>query len=159
MSGVEGFAADYAFMIQALLDLYDASLERGWLEWAVRLQEIFDERYFDEERAGYLSVSEKEGILSIREDHDGAEPAPGSVAAMNLVRLAGLTGDRARRERAEAVVAGVLPVLAAQPIALPQMLAAMDALLASPSQAVIAAGDDWAAAGAGFRRVLYHPIG
>ncbi|KAJ3047510.1 spermatogenesis-associated protein 20, partial [Rhizophlyctis rosea] len=44
---VEGFADDYAFLVQGLLDLYEANFEERWLEWAVELQETQDKLFWD----------------------------------------------------------------------------------------------------------------
>lgn len=49
-----GFADDYAFMIRGLLDLYEASLDEQWLEWAVQLQNKLDELLWDKEGIGYF---------------------------------------------------------------------------------------------------------
>ena len=48
-SAVEGFADDYAFVIQGLLDLYEASFDVRWLKFALELQETQDRLFFDEE--------------------------------------------------------------------------------------------------------------
>ena len=54
-SEVEGFADDYAFVIQGLLDLYEASFDVRWLQFAIELQETQDRLFFDQERGGYFS--------------------------------------------------------------------------------------------------------
>ena len=45
---VAGFADDYAFVIQGLLDLYEADFDIGWLQFALELQETQDTLFFDE---------------------------------------------------------------------------------------------------------------
>ena len=52
-----GFADDYVFMIRGLLDLYEASLDEQWLEWAVQLQNKLDELLWDKEGIGYFMVT------------------------------------------------------------------------------------------------------
>src|SRR5947209_3059049 len=47
-SAIEGFADDYALLIQALLDLYEASFDVGWLRWAIELQETRSEEHTSE---------------------------------------------------------------------------------------------------------------
>ncbi|KAJ3089710.1 spermatogenesis-associated protein 20 [Quaeritorhiza haematococci] len=88
-SDVEGFADDYAFMIQALLDLYEATFNEKWLSWAVDLQKKQDELFWDSVEGGYFSGSkdEKRILLRLKEDHDGAEPSPNSITVSNLLRL------------------------------------------------------------------------
>ena len=56
---VEGFADDYAFVIQGLLDLYEASFDVEWLKFAVELQETQDRLFFDEKNGGYFTTSGK----------------------------------------------------------------------------------------------------
>ena len=88
-SDIEGFADDYAFVIQGLLDLYEASFDVEWLKFAVELQETQDRLFFDEKNGGYFSTSGKDQsvFLRMKDDNDGAEPAASSVAALNLLRL------------------------------------------------------------------------
>ena len=50
-----GFAEDYAFLIQGLLDLYETNFELTWLQWATELQTIMDLLFWDEEGGGYFS--------------------------------------------------------------------------------------------------------
>src|SRR3989475_2893055 len=59
-SDIEGFADDYAFVIQGLLDLYEASFDVEWLKFAVELQETQDRFFFDEKTGGYFSTSGKD---------------------------------------------------------------------------------------------------
>src|SRR6184192_4526690 len=47
-SDIEGFADDYAFVIQGLLDLYEVSLEVEWLKFAIELQRMQDDLFYDE---------------------------------------------------------------------------------------------------------------
>ena len=81
----------------------------------------------------------------MKEDHDGAEPSPNSVAALNLLRLAQFTGQDDFRERALKTLAAFADQLTKAPTALPQMLVALDASLAKPRQIVIAGPRDSAA--------------
>lgn len=49
-----GFLEDYAFVVRGLLDLYEASLESAWLEWALRLQDTQDRLFWDARGGGYF---------------------------------------------------------------------------------------------------------
>src|SRR5207244_5872322 len=88
-SDIEGFADDYAFVIQGLLDLYEGSFDVAWLKFAIELQETQDRLFFDEKCGGYFSTSgkDKSVVLRMKDDNDSAEPAASSVAALNLLRL------------------------------------------------------------------------
>ena len=69
--------------------------------------------------------------MRLKEDYDGAEPAPSSVAASNLLRLDGLMPG-AYRERARRTLEAFRFRWRETPEALPQMLCALDSLLAPP---------------------------
>ena len=139
-SAVEGFADDYAFVIQGLFDLYEASFDIGWLQFAIELQETQDRLFFDEERGGYFSGTGKDAsiLLRMKEDNDSAEPAPSSVAALNLLRLAQIRNDASAYERAEKTIEAFAPQIGHFPSAMPQMLVALDLTLSNPRQIVIA---------------------
>src|SRR3989441_4097906 len=66
-SDIEGFADDYAFVIQGLLDLYEASFDIEWLKLAVELQDMQDRLFFDEKSGGLFSTSGKEISVVLRE--------------------------------------------------------------------------------------------
>ncbi len=139
---VEGFADDYAFLIQGLLDLYAAGFDLADLRWAEQLQARQDELFLDRETGGYFSsgAHDPNVLLRMKEDHDGAEPSASSVSALNLARLATLTGRDELRAQAAATVAAF--GASAQPERLaqtmPLLLAALDTLSEEPRQIVIA---------------------
>jgi len=139
-SDIEGFADDYAFVIQGLLDLYEASFDVEWLKFAIQLQEMQDRLFFDEKNGGYFSTSGKDEsvFLRMKDDNDGAEPAASSVAALNLLRLARLTDDKKMAEHARKTVNAFAMTLSHFPSAMPQMLTALDYALSKPRQIVIA---------------------
>jgi uncharacterized protein YyaL (SSP411 family) len=147
---VQGFAEDYAFLIQGLLDLYEASFDIGWLQWAESLQNRMDAEFWDPGRGGYWNAPASDGslVLRLKEDYDGAEPAPSSVAAMNLLRLAGLLQRNDLREKGRATLDAFRAQWTKLPQALPQMLCALELALEPPRHVVIAgspASDDFRA--------------
>jgi len=143
-SDIEGFADDYAFVIQGLLDLYETSFDVEWLKLAVELQETQDRFFFDEKNGGYFSTSGKDEsvFLRIKDDNDGAEPAASSVAALNLLRLAQFRDDKQIAERARKTTDTFATTLSHFPSAMPQMLVALDYSLSKPRQIVIAGRKD-----------------
>src|SRR4029077_10305975 len=54
-SNIEGFAYEYAFVIQGAVDLYEVSFEVEWLKFAIELQETQVRLFFDEKAGGYFS--------------------------------------------------------------------------------------------------------
>ena len=139
-SEVPGFAEDYAFLVAGLLDLYEADFDPAHLAWALELHEKMNALFFDEEHGGYFSTSgaDPNVLVRMKEDYDGAEPSPGSIAAANGLRLAQLTNDPKLRERGERTLNAASEQLVNLPSAAPQMLCALDAWLAKPRQIVIA---------------------
>ena len=143
-SDIEAFADDYAFVIQALLDLYEASFDIEWLKFAMELQETQDRLFFDEKNGGYFSTSGKDEsvFLRMKDDNDGAEPAASSVAALNLLRLSQFRDDKQMAQRARKTIDAFATTLSHFPSAMPQMLLALDYSLSKPRQIVIAGKKD-----------------
>ena len=121
-SNIEGFADDYAFVVQGLLDLYEASFDVEWLRFAKQLQEMQDRLFFDEKNGGYFSNSGQDESVFVRmkDDNDGAEPAASSIAARNLLRLLQIYDDPKMAERAKKTV----NAFCNDPFAVPQRYAA-----------------------------------
>ncbi|HMJ06047.1 MAG TPA: thioredoxin domain-containing protein [Chthoniobacterales bacterium] len=139
-SAVEAFADDYAFVIQGLLDLYEASFEVEWFKFALDLQATQDRLFYDHANGGYFSGTGADPsiLLRMKEDNDGAEPAASSIAASNLLRLAQIRADETLRARAEKTIAAFSATLMRGPSAMPQMLVALAQSLGTGRQIVIA---------------------
>jgi uncharacterized protein len=139
-SDIEGFADDYAFVVQGFIDLYEASFDIEWLKFAVELQETQDRLFFDEKNGGYFSTSgkDKSVVLRMKDDNDSAEPAASSVAALNLLRLAQFRDDKQLAARARKTIGAFAPTISHFASAMPQMLVALDYSLGKPRQIVIA---------------------
>ena len=135
-----GFAEDYAFLIQGLLDLYEATFSIRWLQWASHLQVIMDRLFWDEEGGGYFSSAEGDPHLLVRlkEDYDGAEPSANSVASLNLLRLARMLGNTGAETKAGRIAALSGHTLERMPGAVPQLLVAISYGLTNGRQIVIA---------------------
>jgi uncharacterized protein len=143
-SDIEGFADDYAFVIQGLLDLYEASFDIEWLKFATQLQQTQDRLFFDEKNGGYFSTSGKDDsvFLRMKDDNDSAEPAASSVVALNLLRLSQFRGDKQMRERAKKTIDAFAGTLSHFASAMPQILVAVDFSLSKPRQIAIAGKPD-----------------
>lgn len=136
-----GFASDYAFMIQGLLDLYDASLDTQWLAWALDLQASQDQLFWDTTKGGYFNAAASDPHLLLRNKDidDEAEPSANSIAALNLLRLGRLLDDNTKQHQAEKLLGAFSSQLNNTPSVSPQMLVAA-AYSLSPSQQVVIAG-------------------
>jgi hypothetical protein len=139
-AGVDGLLEDYAFLVQAFLDLYEASFDPRWLRLAARLQTTQDTLFWDQKDGAYFSTREDAAHLLARmkEDYDGAEPAANSVSAMNLLRLWQLLENDAWREKADATFRALSGRVARSGAAVPQLVAALDFRESTPKQIVIA---------------------
>ncbi len=107
---IPGLASDFAAMIRAALALYEATTERTYLERALAWQSAFDAHYADPETGGYYLSADDAGDLLLRphSTQDDATPNPNAVAASNLVRLAGQSGDDRWRAQADRLIEGIL---------------------------------------------------
>jgi hypothetical protein len=139
-----GFAEDCAFIVQAWLDLYDATFDTKWIGLAEGLQGAMDAGFWDEEKGGYFNspAGAADVVVRLKEDYDGAEPAATSVAALNLFRLSSLTGDLGTRDRGRRAIAAFRGRWEAAPHAMPQLLCAFESALEPPRHVVISGSPD-----------------
>ena len=138
-AAIDGYAEDYACMIFGLLELFQASGDPQWLAWARQLQARQDELFLDAVGGGWFSTTGRDPSVLVRmkEDYDGAEPAPSSVAALNLLALAQLTGERVSADRATDALASFGGRLDEMGRAVPLMACALSTSLAEGEQIVI----------------------
>jgi uncharacterized protein len=146
-AAIEGYAEDYAYLIFGLLEVFQASGDPQWLAWSRELQARQDELFWDAEGGGWFSTTgtDPSVLVRMKEDYDGAEPAPSSVSAMNLLTLAHLTGERACTDRAMEAIASFGGRLEEQGRAVPLMAAALSMSIAEGEQIVILGPRDAAA--------------
>jgi uncharacterized protein YyaL (SSP411 family) len=124
---IPAFATDYAFFVEALLDLYEATFEPRYFREAVRLHGVFEAEFAGAGGAYYLSAADHDGlILRPVESYDGATPSSNSVAAMNLLRLHAWTGEERYRRRADEVLAAFSALVERAAPAFPRLLGAVD---------------------------------
>ncbi|HSI04953.1 MAG: thioredoxin domain-containing protein [Myxococcota bacterium] len=131
---------DYTFVIQGLLELFEATGEVEWLDFARGLQGQLDQQFWDAEGGGYfLSAADAEVLIRRdKPDYDGAEPSGNSVGCRNLLRLHQLTDDESYHVRAKALLSAFAFQLRRAAFAVPAMLAALDWFHGEPLQIVVA---------------------
>jgi uncharacterized protein YyaL (SSP411 family) len=101
-----GYLDDYAFFVEGLLDLYEATFDRRWLAEALRLNDDMITHFWDESGGGFFFTADdsEKLILRNKDSHDGAIPAGNSVALMNLLRLSLMLGRADLRDKAERTI-------------------------------------------------------
>ncbi|KAK1882084.1 Spermatogenesis-associated protein 20, partial [Dissostichus eleginoides] len=124
---ISGFLDDYAFLVSGLLDLYEASLQTQWLQWAEQLQLRQDVLFWDQQDGGYFCSDPNDTsiLLQLKKDQDGAEPSANSVSASNLLRLSHYMGRHDWLLRSEQLLAAFSDRLQRVPVALPEMVQAL----------------------------------
>jgi uncharacterized protein YyaL (SSP411 family) len=128
---VQGMQSDYAYLIYGLLNLHHADGDTGWLDWAVALQKIEDDRFWDTQAGGYFLDNNSDGTLLFRskEYDDMAMPSGNSIAALNLLRLGEILRRPDYTDRGRAVIRSAGTIIKRSPFTMPQMLVALDASL------------------------------
>jgi hypothetical protein len=119
--------ADYAYLANGLLDLFEADGDADWACAALALVRTADRHFRDERGTGwYLTSDDHEQLITRPRDlFDGALPASNAVLTEALVRLAALTEDEALRSGAERAIAAVEPLVGASPSAFARALLAL----------------------------------
>jgi uncharacterized protein YyaL (SSP411 family) len=137
------YLEDHAFLLEALLTLYESSFEARWFAEAQALAETTIERFGDPERGGfYATASDHEELIARRKEvGDHPIPSGNSSAALGLLRLAALTGERRYEAAAEDVFALFAKPATQHPDAFAHLLRALDLHL-SPTREVALVGDD-----------------
>ncbi len=99
-AALPAYLDDYAFLIWGLIELYEATFEPDYLDRALYLNRDMLE-YFEDPAGGLFLYGEDSEQLIIRpkDVYDGAMPSGNSVAALNMLRLARMTGNKGLEEK------------------------------------------------------------
>ncbi|MDG6224611.1 MAG: thioredoxin domain-containing protein [Candidatus Thermoplasmatota archaeon] len=140
-STIDGFLEDHSFMVQALLDLYEATLKEEHLKEALSLNRLTIERFQDEDRGGFFQISPGHEALMMRnkEAYDGAIPSGNSVQMLNLVRIARMTGDHSLEGIARMTGRAFSEEIGRSPSSFAYLLCALD-MAVGPSKEIVIAG-------------------
>ena len=136
---IRGFLTDHAFLVEGLLDLYEADFDKRWLEEAVRLGKAMVTHFWDEkDGAFHSSASHHEKLITrSKKFYDGAVPSGNSVAFLDLLRLQEFTGDKVFEgpvEKFKGIAAGLLARAAHLH---PQLLCGVEYILQQPLEIVV----------------------
>jgi uncharacterized protein len=139
---IPGYLDDHAYLVEALLTLYEATFDPRWFGEARALADAMIERFADEERGGFFTTAadHPEGFARQKDLDDSPVPAGGSAAAFGLLRLARLTGEPEYERRALGVLRVLAPIVGRHPHGFGHALQAIDFHLA-PVREVAIAGD------------------
>ena len=130
----------YAFQLDGVIQLYEATLNPMLLDFAIELAEAMIAKFYDPANGGFWQSPAGTGdlILRVKDDYDGAEPSGNSVATLALLKLAAITGRDDFRSAAEATLQLFAHRLQNQPAGLAFLLHAVDFWLDEPRRVVIA---------------------
>jgi uncharacterized protein YyaL (SSP411 family) len=130
----------YAFLLDGVIQLYEATLEPKHLDFAIALAETMVAKFYDAENGGFWQspAAANDLILRMKDDYDGAEPSGNSVATLALLKLAAITDRQDFRKPAEATLRLFATRLERIPQAMPYLLHALDFWLDEPRRVVIA---------------------
>ena len=136
---VPGFLDDYAFLANALLDLYEFAFVPRYLERAMQLVDLIFEKFWDD--GLYFTPSDGERLVHRpRAPHDNAWPSGISTSVFAFLRLYELTGKDHYRDRAEHVFRTYGGAAAKNPFGFAHLLAALDFMQRGPLE-IVFAGD------------------
>ncbi|MDF1825955.1 MAG: thioredoxin domain-containing protein [Verrucomicrobiales bacterium] len=142
-AGLTAHLEDYAFMIAALLDVYETTFEIRYLDRALSFQAIMDEFFRDAEEGGYFTVARDAEQLIVRAKklYGGAIPSGNAVAMGNLVRLYRMTGQAQFATRSEELIRAFSAEVENNAMIYPLVLSALDFQF-GPSFEIVMSGED-----------------
>jgi uncharacterized protein YyaL (SSP411 family) len=125
---LNGYLEDYAYLIDALVSLYEATFDPRWVQSAEELARMMVEQFWDDAAGGfYFTGKDHESLIARTKDpHDNATPSGNAMAVTGLLRLHKLTGRPEWLDKAEKTLQLYRGLLTDAPLAAGQMLIALD---------------------------------
>jgi len=143
-AAIPGTIEDYAFFVNGLLDLYEATFQIEYLKRGIDLAEGMVSLFWDEADGGFFFTANDAEKLLFRqkEIYDGAIPSGNSIAALVLVRLSRLTLQEPWEKKLEVLFEIFAGQIAGRPSGHAQMMTAFDFAIGPSREIVIAASSE-----------------
>lgn len=143
VSRLPGYLDDYAFTANALVDVYEATFNRTWLEAATRLADELLAHFWDEAGGRFFFSSDAHTNLLVRTapSFDGAEPSGNSIAALALQRLAHHLEQPHYQDAAAKLLETHAERMRSSPQGFLRMLCAADFMVYPPLEVAVAGHD------------------
>ncbi len=141
---LDAYLDDYAYLVNALVTLYESTFNENWINEAVRLADILLARFADQARGGfYFTADDHEQLIARNKDlHDSSVPSGNAMAATALLRLGKLCGRSDYLSAAEGALLAGLSVMERSPTAAGQLLIALDMYIGPMPEIVIVGPDN-----------------
>jgi uncharacterized protein YyaL (SSP411 family) len=136
---LNGYLEDYAYVIEGLLAVYEATFELHFFTQARELANTMIARFWDGQDGGfYFTSSDHEELITRTKDYfDNATPSGNSVASMVLLKLGLLTQDQEYSQRAVSILRSLRPAMTRYSGAFGYLLSAADFYLCEPKEIAI----------------------
>lgn len=139
-SHLNGYLPDYAFLVAALIDVYESSFELSYLKHALEINDLLLQKFWDDNQGGFFFTSSDHEKLLVRtrNSYDNPIPSGNSIAVSNLLRLSEFTSNHFFKEKAEQTVKLYAKQVEKSPTAFAVLLSALDFFWGKPKEIVIA---------------------
>ena len=140
---IHAYLEDHAFLLEALITLYESTFDPRWYGSAVALADALINRFVDSEHGGFFTTAEDQHQLPVRRKdlEDSPIPSGNSAVAFGLLRLSLLSGEGSYERYALGVLRLLYPLASRHPHAFGHLLQAADFCLA-PVQEIAIVGPE-----------------
>lgn len=138
-AAIDGFLDDYAYMIYALLELYQTTFRTDYLKDAITYTKVLN-THFADQKGGYFFTGEnqEQHFYRDKEAYDGAIASGNSMMMHNLLTLGKITGDQKYIDNAEDLMKFFSGQLRKAPMAYTCFLTGILEYYATPTEIIIA---------------------
>ena len=136
---LNGYLEDYAFLIDALIALHEATLEPRWAEEAITLGRSMVDLFWDDTREQFYDTGSdhEQLIVRPRDITDNALPCGNSMAVDVLLRLSTIAGDDDFQRRAVTTLRSMRELMTRFATGAGHWLCALDFYLSTPKEVAI----------------------
>ena len=143
-AAIEGNVDDYSFVIWALLEIYEATFKTEYLQKALDYHSYLFNNFRDDKNGGlfFTSINAEKLLIRPKELYDGAMPSGNSVAFINTLRIARITGNAEMDKIVNIIYKAFAEQADAMPTSFSHFLCGLDFAIGPSSEVIIAGNID-----------------